>query len=197
MHCCARTKTRRKRPTSPAAHRTPHTRKAPTPRRQITVAKKSPGPPRPPRPRPSPKTQNPRRALPPVPTPPGRPKTATQGPRARVRNRRGFRPSESCPDACANLRAAATPRRRPRQGGVVRLRCISPTTPSRCPARQPKAESDSCSPDTSHGHRSPPRPDVSPIETRHERPPIHQMLDGAQFARQRPAPARRDRRHEP
>ena len=53
---------------------------------------------------------------------------------------------ESCPDACANLRAAATPRRRPRQGGVVRLRCISPTTPSCCPARQPKAKSDSCSP---------------------------------------------------
>jgi hypothetical protein len=77
----------------PAAHRNPHTRKAPTPRRQITTAKKSPGPPWPPRPRPSPKTQNPRRALPPVPTPPERPKTATQGPRARLRNPRRFQPS--------------------------------------------------------------------------------------------------------
>ena len=39
-------------PELPAPHRNPHTRKAPTPRRQITTAKKSPGPPRPPRPRP-------------------------------------------------------------------------------------------------------------------------------------------------
>ena len=185
-------------PTSPAAHRNHPTRTAPTPRRQISTVKKSPGPPRPPpRPRPSPKTQNPLRALPPVPTPPGRPKTTPQGPRARVRNRRGFRPSESCPDACANLRAAATPRRRPRQGGVVRLRCISPPTPSRCPARQPKAESDSCSPDTSHGHRSPPRPDVSPIETRHFWETVDALLDGPFIVGQRPPPARRDRRDEP
>ncbi len=47
-----------------------------------------------------------------------------------------------------------------------------------------------------HGHRGPPRPDVTTIETRHERPPIHQMLDGAQFAGQRPPSKGRDRRDE-
>ena len=174
------------------------TRKAPTPRRQISTVKKSPGPPRPPRPPGGTKTQNPRRALPPVPhasrAPQNRhPRTASSC--SKLPAVSAFR--ESCPDACANLRAAATPRRRPRQGGVVRLRCISPTTPSRCPARQPEAKSDSCSPNTSHGHRGPPRPDVTTIETRHERPPINQMLDGPFIIGQRPPPKGRDGCHEP
>ena len=77
------------------------------------------------------------------------------------------------------------------------LRRISPTTPSRCPARQPKAESDSCSPDTSHGHRSPPRPDVSPIETRHFWETVDALLDGPFILGQRPPAKGRDRCHEP
>ena len=48
----------------------------------------------------------------------------------------------------------------------------------------------------SHGHRSPPRPDVSPIETRHFWETVDALLDGPVIIGQRPPAKGRDRRDE-